>query len=125
MTIAPTKAKELYAAAHSLSDTIALFSAMAHPCRLRMLILLAEGQVCDVTTLTHLCGKRQPYISQQLRVLRDVGLVIGSQEGPRVCYRIADQRVRAVLQAAGVSGHEPATPGLAQRGPQDGATDQG
>ena len=102
MTIAPITGKELYAVVHSLNDTIAIFSAMAHPCRLRMLILLAEGQVCDVTTLTHLCGKRQPYISQQLRILRDVGLVIGSQEGQRVCYRVADQRVKAILQAAGV-----------------------
>lgn len=102
MTTDYTPRKELRVAAHSLSDTIALFSAMAHPCRLRMLILLAEGQVCDVTTLADLCGKRQPYISQQLRILRDVGLVISSQEGQRVCYRIASQRVKAVLQAAGV-----------------------
>jgi len=101
VTTASTTRKELRGVAHSLNDTIAIFSAMAHPCRLRMLILLAEGQVCDVTTLTHLCGKRQPYILQQLRILRDVGLVIGSQEGARVCYRLANQRVKAVLQAAG------------------------
>ena len=110
MTIAPTTGKELYAVVHSLNDTIAIFSAMAHPCRLRMLILLAEGQVCDVTTLADLCGKRQPYISQQLRILRDAGLVIGSQEGQRVCYRLANQGVKTVLQAAGVWEHEPATP---------------
>ena len=60
MTIAPTTGKELYAVVHSLNDTIALFSAMAHPCRLRMLILLAKGQVCDVTTLAHLCGNVSP-----------------------------------------------------------------
>ena len=110
MTIAPTIGKELYAVVHSLNDTIAIFSAMAHPCRLRMLILLAEGQVCDVTTLADLCGKRQPYISQQLRILRDAGLVVGSQEGQRVCYRLAKQGVKTVLQAAGVWEHEPATP---------------
>ena len=81
--------KELRVAAHSLSDTIALFSAMAHPCRLRMLILLAEGQVCDVTKLADLCGKRQPYISQQLRILRDVGPGDQQPGGSTGCYRIA------------------------------------
>lgn len=100
--MAPSAGLEPKVGAHSLSDTVAALRAMAHPCRLRILMLLAEGQICDVTTLTHLCGKRQPYISQQLRVLRDVGLVEGRQEGQRVCYHIADRRVRAILQGAGV-----------------------
>lgn len=111
MTIAPTTGKEPHTPVHSLNDTITILGAMAHHCRLRILILLAEGQVCDVTTLTHLCGKHQPYISQQLRILRDAGLVIGSQEGQRVCYRIANQRIRAILQAAAVLEHEPTMPG--------------
>jgi len=123
VTIAPAEEKALGDATGSLDDTIAIFGALAHLCRLRMLILLAEGQVCDVTTLTHLCGKPQPYISQQLRILREVGLVTGKQEGLHVCYRIASPRARAILQAAGVWEHEPTMSG--QRGLQLGATDQG
>jgi DNA-binding transcriptional ArsR family regulator len=106
VTIAPTNRKDLYAVVHSLKDRIAIFRAMAHPCRLHMPTLSAEGQVCDVTTLMYLCGRHQPYISQQLGVLRDAGLVIGSQERQRSCSRLADQRVKAVLQAAGVLENE-------------------
>lgn len=102
MTIPSVAGQESYVEKGSLSDTVRMLGAMAHPCRLRLLILLAEGQVCDVTTLTHLCGKGQPYISQQLRILRDAGLVIGKQEAQHVCYRIANQRVNDVLQGAGL-----------------------
>ncbi len=101
MTLARTGASPSRPAAHSLEDTVSMLKAIAHPCRLRLLILLGRGQVCDVTTLTHLCDKSQPYISQQLRILRDAGVVIGDQDGLRVCYRIANERVWEILQATG------------------------
>jgi DNA-binding transcriptional ArsR family regulator len=123
VTIAVAAQKTKRDRVSSLDDTVAIFGALAHLCRLRMLILLAERQVCDVTTLTHLCGKPQPYITQQLRILREAGLVTGEQEGLHVCYRIANPRVKAILQAAGVWEHEPKMSW--RRGLQLGATDQG
>lgn len=78
------------------------FRSLSHPCRLRLLIALAGGQICDVTTLVDLCGRPQPYISQQLGVLRDAGLVVGDAKGQRVCYRLASQQVEAMLHAAGL-----------------------
>lgn len=85
-----------------LKDTALVFKALAHPCRLRLLVSLAQERICDVTTLTRLCGQRQPYVSQQLRMLRNLGVVIGDQDGQRVCYRIANPRVEAILRSAGL-----------------------
>jgi len=78
------------------------FGALANPGRLRLLLVLATEQVCDVATLGRLCDRSQPYVSQQLRVLRDYGLIVGQQCGQRVCYRLNGQQVQAIMQAAGL-----------------------
>ena len=86
----------------SLKETALVFKALAHPCRLRLLVSLARERICDMTTPGRLCGQRQPYISQQLRILRSLGVVTGNQDGQRVCYRIANPRVEAIMRSAGL-----------------------
>ncbi|MGQ9768822.1 MAG: ArsR/SmtB family transcription factor [Anaerolineae bacterium] len=79
-----------------------IFKTLAHPCRLRLLLALSYGQICDVTTLINECGQRQPYVSQQLRVLRESGLVIAEPHGRRICYRLANPEVADLLAAVGL-----------------------
>jgi len=86
----------------TLNRMVALLRTMAHSCRLRLLLALARGQVCDVTTLICQCGQPQPYVSQQLRVLREGGLVVGEKHGQRICYRLVDPQVTEVLDAIGL-----------------------
>jgi len=76
----------------------ALFKALAHPARLRILDLLAQGEVC-VCHLTAVLGKRQPYVSQQLMILREAGLVTDRKDGLMVYYRLRDGGVRDLLAA--------------------------
>lgn len=83
-----------------LQKATLILKAMAHPCRLRLLMLLSAEEICDVATLARLCKQQQPYISQQLRVLRLYGLVAGDRHGQRVCYRLANPKVKAILQIA-------------------------
>jgi len=75
-----------------------IFQALAHPVRLRILDLLAEGEAC-VCHLTAALHKRQPYVSQQLAALREAGLVADRKDGLRVYYRLSDERVRDLLSA--------------------------
>jgi len=79
-----------------------LFKALAHPARLHILDLLAQGEAC-VCHLTAVLGKRQPYVSQQLMVLREAGLVDTREDGLLVYYRLRDERREGVreLLAAG------------------------
>lgn len=72
--------------------------AIAHPVRLRIVEILAEGEAC-VCHLTTILGQRQPYVSQQLTVLREAGLVHDRREGVMVYYRLADERVHEVVRA--------------------------
>jgi DNA-binding transcriptional ArsR family regulator len=76
-----------------------LFKALAHPARLRILEALEQEEAC-VCHLETLLGLRQAYISQQLAVLREAGLVSDRQEGLYVFYRLADERVPALLALA-------------------------
>lgn len=69
-----------------------VFGAFSHPLRLFMLEVLSE-QECCVCHLTALLGRPQPYVSQQLAILREASLLSERSEGTYVFYRIADERV--------------------------------
>ena len=81
------------------ASTVQIFKALAHPVRLRILEALEREEAC-VCHLETLLGLRQPYISQQLAVLRQAGLVSDCQEGLYVFYRLADERAPALLALA-------------------------
>ena len=77
----------------SLSSRLKL---LAHPERLRILDVLRRDAEC-VCHLEALLGKPQPYVSQQLRFLRQAGLIADEKEGQNVYYRLVDQEVGAWL----------------------------
>lgn len=73
-----------------------LLKAMAHPARLQILQALVQQPAC-VCDLVRLTCHRQPYVSQQLIVLRDAGLVVGQREGISVFYRLAHPELKTLL----------------------------
>lgn len=79
--------------------TTALFRALMHPTRLAILDMLRHGEQCVCHMEAHL-GKRQAYISQQLMVLREAGLVEDEREGLNVFYRVTDPQVFALIDTA-------------------------
>jgi ArsR family transcriptional regulator len=76
-----------------------LLRALAHPIRLQILDILKEGECC-VCHLTTVLKQRQPYVSQQLMVLREARLVLDRKEGVIVYYRLADQHLVALMESA-------------------------
>ncbi len=75
---------------------IRLFSLLGHPARLRILDILRRGEAC-VCHLQAALGVPQPYVSQQLRVLREAGLISQRREGLFIYYRLVDPRVERLL----------------------------
>ena len=73
--------------------------AVVHPSRLAILQILRDGEEC-VCHLEAALGLRQAYISQQLMVLRQAGLVTDQREGWNVFYRVVKPEVYALLDAA-------------------------
>ena len=78
-----------------------LLRAIAHPVRLQILDALAHGSAC-VCDLTMLTGRRQPYISQQLIVLREAGLVTHAREGSNIRYRLVQPELKGLLEFIGL-----------------------
>lgn len=69
---------------------------LAHPERLRILDVLRRESEC-VCHLEALLAKPQPYVSQQLRLLREAGVIQNEQVGHNVYYRLVDPEVMAWL----------------------------
>ena len=82
-----------------------LFKALADRTRLRILALLAKGEVC-VCDINEALNIPQPTASRHLAYLRRSGLVLDRREGLWVYYRIAEQAdpvIHAVLASVGHS----------------------
>lgn len=82
--------------ARSVAETM---QALATPSRVRILSRLGAGP-CSVGVLAREIAMEQSAVSQQLRVLRHLGLVVGERAGRQVIYALHDDHVRALLSEA-------------------------
>jgi ArsR family transcriptional regulator, arsenate/arsenite/antimonite-responsive transcriptional repressor len=84
-----------------------LFKALGDETRLRMVALLAHGELC-VCHLEGALGLSQPNVSRHLAVLRAAGVVESRREGSWSYYRLApqldelcQQQLRALVRTFG------------------------
>lgn len=75
--------------ARVVAETMA---ALATPSRVRILSRLGAGP-CSVSELARDVEMEQPAVSQQLRVLRHLGLVVGDRRGRHIVYALHDDHV--------------------------------
>lgn len=73
--------------AQSIQSLETLFAALSDATRLRLLNLMAEGEVC-VCFFVEVLDQPQPTISRHLAYLRKAGLVADRREGKWIHYRI-------------------------------------
>jgi DNA-binding transcriptional ArsR family regulator len=74
-----------------------LYSLFAHPARLQILDELRREET-RVYHLQVVPGWPQAYVSQQLRALREAGVVADRKEGLLVYYRLDDPQVARLLE---------------------------
>lgn len=75
------------------------FKALAHPLRIRILEILADGNK-SVNEIQQLAESEGSAVSQQLTVLRSKNIVTGSKEGNRVIYSLRDPMIIDLLDVA-------------------------
>ncbi|UTI64302.1 metalloregulator ArsR/SmtB family transcription factor [Paraconexibacter antarcticus] len=73
--------------------------ALATPSRLRIMARLHGGEA-SVSELADAVGMTASAVSQQLRVLRHLGLVVGERTGRQVVYTLHDDHVGELLTQA-------------------------
>jgi len=75
------------------------FKALAHPLRIRILELLAQGDK-NVNELQALVGSEGSAVSQQLSILRNKNIVHGTKDGNKVTYSLRDPMILELLEVA-------------------------
>lgn len=85
------KESEMYA------EAATIFRLLSHPVRLHILDELRRGEAC-VCHLQILLDRPQAYVSQQLRVLREAGVLGTDKDGLNVYYRIVSEPVLDLLE---------------------------
>lgn len=93
-----TRARHLSAEALHLQAK--MFRGFSDSSRLALLHALRSGER-RVSDLVEATGLSQPNVSSHLACLRECGLVVSRQEGRSVFYRLADERLRELLDLSG------------------------
>ena len=76
------------------SDLAALAKAIGHPARVQILRILVRRPTCVCGDIVEELPLAQSTVSQHLKVLKEVGLIRGEVDGPRVCYCIEPRTLR-------------------------------
>lgn len=93
------------------SDLVTALKAAAEPTRLRILLLLAGGEL-NVKDLTLVLGQSQPRISRHLKLLYEAGLIERFREGSWVYFHISDRQPGGRLALRLVADVDPAEPAV-------------
>jgi ArsR family transcriptional regulator, zinc-responsive transcriptional repressor len=91
-----------FASDQDLEQLCGLFRVLADKNRMRLLLLLAEGEL-NVTAIGQRLGLHQPIVSHHLGVLRPANLVSQRRQGKQVLYCVSGQRkgdAEGLLQVA-------------------------
>jgi ArsR family transcriptional regulator len=92
---------------HIYEPQAMLFKTLMHPARMAILDVLREGEEC-VCHMEAFLGYRQAYISQQLSVLREAGLIQDRRDGWNIFYRVIRPEIYDLLDSAyRITGAEP------------------
>lgn len=85
--------------AEAAAHVATTLQALATPSRLLILTELRHGPR-PVTALAEAIGMEQSAVSHQLRLLRNLGLVVGARTGRSIVYSLYDNHVAQLLDEA-------------------------
>jgi len=71
---------------------------LGHPARVAILQFLIKKQSCICGEIVDEIGLSQPTISQHLREMKNIGLIIGNIDGTKVCYCINHKKYNEIKE---------------------------
>ena len=93
----------------TLDTMVDTLKAAAESSRLRILILLAQGDL-TVSDFTEILGQSQPRVSRHLKLLLEAGLIGRYQEGSWAFFRLSDQEMARAFVMRLIVGVDAADP---------------
>jgi carbon storage regulator CsrA len=85
----------------SVAEAAGLFSLLADPTRLRLLVAIRDRGEASAEALAAVAGPARPPVSSHLELLRAAGLVEPKRDGMEVSYRLHSPLVADLLDAVG------------------------
>lgn len=82
------------------AELAGLAKALGHPARVAILRFLLRDGACVCGSIVDRLPLAQSTVSQHLKILKEAGLVMGTVEGPSICYCVdprAVERLQALL----------------------------
>lgn len=73
--------------------------ALGHPARIAILRHLANNGACICGEIVEALPLAQSTVSQHLKALKEVGLIVGEIEGPKTCYCLHEKAIREMSLA--------------------------
>ena len=81
-----------------VEEVAAVLKALSTPIRLRVVCELCT-QPRTVSELIEIVGVRQTLVSQQLAILRELGIIDKRRDGTKMIYRIADENAIKIVSS--------------------------
>jgi ArsR family transcriptional regulator len=83
-----------------------LLKALAHPVRLRIVETLMDLGDCPLKNCTVSCIQRcldmpQSTLSQHLAILKSRGIIEGTKDAAKTCYKVKNKTVKKIIQVLG------------------------
>ena len=83
------------------AELAALAKALGHSARVKIVRLLLRKDACICGDIVDELPLAQSTVSQHLKVLKEVGLIRGDVDGPRICYCIEPRALRRLKALVG------------------------
>ncbi|MDE6597846.1 MAG: metalloregulator ArsR/SmtB family transcription factor [Clostridia bacterium] len=82
-----------------IAEMGARFKVISEPSRLKILLVLAGGELC-VEHITQAVGGNQSAVSHQLKILKDNKIIKCRRSGKNVLYAVADWHILTMINVA-------------------------
>jgi predicted transcriptional regulator len=78
-------------------DLADIAKALSHPARIRILKILSRRKTCICGQIVKELPLAQATVSQHLKELKRIGVIVGSIKGPAICYCLKRKTLNLIL----------------------------
>ena len=82
-----------------ISEMGARFKVISEPSRLKILLVLSDGELC-VDHITEAVSGNQSAVSHQLKILKDNKIIKSRRNGKNVLYSVSDWHILTMINVA-------------------------
>ena len=88
--------REIYTA--DQNNLAAIFNHLGHPGRLKIILMLLQSDGLSLSQIQNQLGLSQSATSDQVRILKDAGIISGVHSGTSVIYSLERQELENIKQ---------------------------